>query len=87
MAPLQSPVELIHAPSTQLVDCATFTVIVLVEKFADSIVPVHAPERSANGPAGVVGEDPAAVEPELDPHALTTQVSTNTPTKGIRFKG
>jgi hypothetical protein len=84
MAPLQSPVELTHAPSTQLVVWATVTVIVLVEKFVDSIVPVHAPERSANGPAGVVGEGLGAVEPE--PHALATQARTTTPANRMRLR-
>ena len=83
MAPLQSPVELTQAPSTQLVVCATFTVIVLVEKFADSMVPVHAPERSANGPAGVVGEGAPDIEP---PHALATPARTIAPAKRMRLR-
>ena len=87
IAPLQSPVELIHAPSTQLVVCATVSVIVLVEKFADSMVPVHVPERSANGPAGVVGEGVTAVEPEAEPHALATHARTNMPAKRMRLQG
>jgi hypothetical protein len=89
MAPLQSPVELTHAPSTQLVVCATFTVIVLVEKFADSMVPVHAPERSTNGPegvVGVVGEGAGGVEPDIEPHALATQVRTIAPAKRMRLR-
>ena len=90
MAPLQSPVELTHAPSTQLVVCATFTVIVLVEKFADSMVPVHAPERSANGPAGGVGEGAPGVEPEvepwLEPQALATQATTIAPATRMRLR-
>jgi hypothetical protein len=87
MAPLQSPVELTHAPSTQLVVWATFTVIVLVEKFADSMVPVHAPERSANGPTGgvgIVGGGAGAVEPE--PHALAMQVRTIAPATTMRLR-
>ena len=86
MAPLQSPVELTQAPSTQLLNCETVSVIVLVEKLADSRVPVHTPERSANGPTGVVGDGVVAVEPEVEPHALATQARTNTPTKRMRLR-
>jgi hypothetical protein len=87
MAPRQSPVELTQAPSTQLAACATFTVIVLVEKFADSMVPVHAPERSANGPAGVVGEGAPDIEPEVEPpHALATHARTIAPAKRMRLR-
>jgi hypothetical protein len=61
-----------------------------VEKLADSRVPVHTPERSANGPMGVVGDGVVAVEPEVDPevepHALATQARTNTPTKRMRLR-
>ena len=45
MAPCQSEVELIQAPSTQLPVWTTVTLIVLVERFADSNVPVHVPEH------------------------------------------
>jgi hypothetical protein len=86
IAPRQSPVELTHAPSTQLVVCATFTVIVLEEKFADSMVPVHAPERSANGPAGAVGEGAPDIEPAFEPpHALATQATRTAPATRTRL--
>jgi hypothetical protein len=87
IAPRQSPVELTQAPSTQLVVCATFTVIVLVEKFAESMVPVHAPERSANGPAGAVGEGAPDIDPELEPpHAIATPARTIAPPKRTRLR-
>ena len=78
IAPRQSPVELTHAPSTQLVVCATFTVMVLEEKFADSMVPVHAPERSANGPAGAVGEGAPDIEPAYRAAACAATQATRT---------
>jgi hypothetical protein len=83
MAPLQSSVELVHPPSTQLSDCTTVSVIVLVAKFDDSNVPVHDPERSANGPA--VGED-AGAELELDLHPLAIQATTAAPTRRLRVR-
>jgi hypothetical protein len=69
-----------------LVVCATFTVMVLEEKFADSMVPVHAPERSANGPAGAVGEGAPDIEPAFEPpHALATQATRTAPATKTRL--
>jgi hypothetical protein len=71
IAPCQSDVELIQAPSTQLPVCTMVSVMVRVEKFDASKVPVHVPDRFANGPVGVV--DDGAGDDE--PHALLTQRS------------
>jgi hypothetical protein len=80
MAPFQSPVELIQAPSTQAFDWATVKVIGIAGKFADSRVPVHVPDMFANRVAGV-GEG------VLDdaPHALATQATKVAPSKTVRL--
>jgi hypothetical protein len=77
MAPFQSPDELTHPPSTQFSDCTAVTVMARVGKFADSKVPDHIPERSANGPLGRVGEGTAAVigGADIAPHALATHAA------------
>jgi hypothetical protein len=89
-APRQSPAVLTHAPSTQLVVCATFTVIVLVGKFADAIVPVHPPDMSANGPDGAAGADGADVDAELGPdppQALVTHATMTAAANAARPPG
>jgi hypothetical protein len=60
-------------------------VIVLVAKSADSKVPVHDPERSANGPTGAVGEDVPGAGLGVDAHALVTHARTIAPTRTMRI--
>jgi hypothetical protein len=87
MAPFQSPVELVHAPSTQLSDCTTVRVIALGGKFADSKVPVHVPDMSANGPVGDAGEAAGDVGLGVEPHALAKQAIAPTMTMRLRTTG
>jgi hypothetical protein len=87
MAPLQSPVVLSQAPSTQLPACATVSVIVLVEKFPDSNAPVHVPDMSANGPVGDAGDEAGDVELGVEPpHELAPQATTIAPTTTVRLR-
>ena len=81
MAPCQSDVELIHAPSTQLPLCTTVTVIVRVAKFAVSKVPVHVPDMSANTPVVLAGEG-ADVD---EPHALLTHATSAAQRSNVRL--
>jgi hypothetical protein len=77
IAPFQSPLELIQAPSTHEPDCTTVRVMVIVEAFADSSVPVHVPARLANGPVGTVGPAPGRIgEEAVDPQAVIEQART-----------
>jgi hypothetical protein len=87
MAPRQSPVVLSQPPSTQLPACATVSVIVLVEKFPDSNVPVQVPDMSANGPVGDAGEGAGDAELGVEPpHELATQARTIAPTTTVRLR-
>jgi hypothetical protein len=85
MAPFQSPVELVQAPSTQLSDCTTVSVIVLGGKFDDSKVPVHVPDMSANGPVGAAGEEAGDVGLGVEPHAPATQARAIAPIITVRL--
>lgn len=77
IAPFQSFGALTHPPSTQLAVCTTVTVMARVGKFADSKVPDHIPERSANGPLGTVTDGAGAGVgiADMPPHAPATHAA------------
>jgi hypothetical protein len=82
MAPFQSPLELIQAPSTQYVACATVIVIVFETEFRDSSVPVHVPATFANGPVGTGTPGIGLIgEAAAPPQALAAQATTAAPIK------
>jgi len=81
IAPCQSDVELIHAPSTQLPVWTTVKVMVRVGKLADSNVPVQVPEKSAKIPVA-----PGVGEAVDEPHALLAHTRSTAPRANVRLK-
>jgi hypothetical protein len=79
MAPVQSDAPLVHTPSTQLPPCTTVIVIVRVEKFSDSKVPLQFPAMLTTGPGSGAGEGVAG-DAEHPLAAPSTSAMTTAPT-------
>jgi hypothetical protein len=83
IAPCQSEVDVIQAPSTQLPVWTTVSAIECVEKLADSKDPVQVPDMSAKGPPGAVGPPEDGVD---EPHAAPTPASTSAQRTSMRLR-